>query len=167
MAQLSKISKFPHFTRLHDAQLVEKEGRADLFLVLDFEKRDLNQFLRHSSEGDFGEQEVMKMLYSMLCALNFLHTAGVMHRDVKPANFLVDPATWRVKLCDMGYARTIPLIYQPASKMASKRRLSQHVVSRWYRPPEVILMEPSYGPSVDVWSVGCVIAEVMTCSTEY
>jgi len=122
------------------------------------------------------------MVYSMLCSLNFIHSANVMHRDIKPQNFLLKE-DGSVVLCDFGYARAMPaqdLQVPKDKKMISEklkqtksvresrpRAISPHVVTRWYRPPEVILLEKDYNNSVDIWSSACVISEILACSKEY
>mmetsp|Transcript_19415 Transcript_19415/g.29821 ORF Transcript_19415/g.29821 Transcript_19415/m.29821 type:complete len:143 (-) Transcript_19415:425-853(-) len=104
---------------------------------------------------------IKKILYGLLSALDFLHSAKVVHRDIKPANILIDNDL-NIKLCDFGLARTL----SEEEAKAPKRRLSTHVVTRPYRPPEVILLEKKYGFSVDVWSAGCVLAELMAMSSD-
>lgn len=119
----------------------------------------------------------------MVCALNFIHKANVVHRDIKPGNILINN-NLQVFLCDFGLARTLPKIegnkkdysrekmaeklqeLQP-SREKSKRQLSNHVVTRYYRPPEIILNEKKYKPSVDVWSLGCILAEVIEHEDDY
>ena len=105
-----------------------------------------------------------------------------MHRDIKPQNFLMTHDK-TIKLCDFGYARTMPSeclkVPRHKSDLASslqesrmersskERALSPHIVTRWYRPPEVILLERAYNDSIDIWSSACVISELLTCSKEY
>ena len=86
----------------------------------------------------------------MLQALAFLHDLGVVHRDIKPENLLVTKDD-RVKLCDFGFARTLGQEGQP---------LTSYVATRWYRSPE-LLLTPSYGKKVDLWAVGCIMAEML------
>eukprot|EP00812_Abedinium_dasypus_P008322 NODE_2091_length_996_cov_349.686504.p1 GENE.NODE_2091_length_996_cov_349.686504~~NODE_2091_length_996_cov_349.686504.p1 ORF type:complete len:299 (+),score=44.90 NODE_2091_length_996_cov_349.686504:36-899(+) len=116
--------------------------------------------------------------------LKYIHASGIIHRDLKPANCLVNKDC-SVKICDFGLSRTIggrtppdpasaPLAAElptdgggegevalvVPSSMRMKRYLTTHVVTRWYRSPEVILLERNYGQAVDVWSAGCIFAEL-------
>ncbi|KAJ8935623.1 hypothetical protein NQ318_006466 [Aromia moschata] len=77
---------------------------------------------------------------------------SIIHRDVKPENVLVS-SLGVVKLCDFGFARLISL---------SGEACTGYVATRWYRAPELIVAEPNYGVGVDIWSVGCLFAEMMT-----
>lgn len=73
---------------------------------MEYVASDLEKLLSHDKkEIDFDEDHVVYILYNLLCSLNFLHSSGIMHRDVKPANILVD-SECRIKLCDFGLSRT-------------------------------------------------------------
>ena len=80
-----------------------------------------------------------------------LHAKGVCHRDVKPQNLLVDPASHVLKLCDFGSAKVLA----PGEPNIS------YICSRYYRAPELIFGATHYTPAIDVWSVGCVAAELL------
>jgi mitogen-activated protein kinase 1/3 len=130
---------------------------------------------------EFSEQHMISMIYSMLCSMNFMHSANIIHRDIKPANLLVD-ANCHVKVCDFGLSRSQPVLEVPARGRLSKREtaqtlnnerelrqqktrdLSNHVVSRWYRPPEIIMIEKNYNSAVDMWSTGCILSEMISCT---
>lgn len=122
------------------------------------------------------ELHVKTLLYNLLVGLKYVHSAGIYHRDLKPANCLVNQDC-SVKICDFGLARTVdkPAANQklPASPRGEqevvgvphtknmKKQLTGHVVTRWYRAPELILLQENYTEAIDVWSVGCIFAELM------
>ncbi|KAG2454634.1 hypothetical protein HYH02_000474 [Chlamydomonas schloesseri] len=91
----------------------------------------------------------------MLRALTYLHDHKILHRDIKPANILMDPDTCVAKLCDFGFARWTDCGPRDV------QRCTSYVVTRWYRAPEVLVSD-EYGPSSDVWSFGCLMAELAT-----
>ncbi|KAL2931347.1 Mitogen-activated protein kinase 7, partial [Bienertia sinuspersici] len=90
-------------------------------------------------------------LFQLLRGLRYLHSANILHRDLKPANLLVN-ANCDLKICDFGLSRTFK------DKGGS---MTEYVVTRWYRAPELLLHNDNYGASVDVWSVGCIFAEMI------
>ena len=93
---------------------------------------------------------------NLILAIESVHKRGFMHRDIKPNNILVNERL-DVKICDFGSARTIP----KSGTEGKGRPLSPHVISRSYRPPEVALLEPKYNHKADLWSVGCIIHELI------
>ncbi len=92
------------------------------------------------------------MIYQLLMALSYTHSANIIHRDVKPENILLD-STCEIKLCDFGLARGITE-EDPTMSTA-------YVQTRWYRAPELLLNHPTVTKSIDVWSAGCVMAELL------
>merc|ERR1719188_639721 len=96
---------------------------------------------------------VLILLYTFqTCrALAYLHAGGVVHRDIKPHNMLVDTGKGHVlKLCDFGSAA-------PLGK--GRPQLVAYICSRYYRAPELIFDSTQYDAAVDLWSIGCVLAE--------
>lgn len=87
----------------------------------------------------------------MFRSLAYIHALGICHRDIKPQNLLVDPSTHILKLCDFGSAK----------KLIKGEPNVSYICSRYYRAPELIFGCTDYAPAIDVWSVGCVIAELM------
>lgn len=84
----------------------------------------------------------------MLVSLSWFQ---IIHRDVKPENLLISDQGV-LKLCDFGFART-------TSKPGAK--YTDYVATRWYRAPELLVGDTQYGPSVDIWAVGCMFAEIL------
>ena len=91
------------------------------------------------------------MFFQLLCGLKYLHSANVLHRDLKPGNLLVN-ANCELKICDFGLAR---------KGRDNGQFMTEYVVTRWYRAPELLLCCDNYGTSIDVWSVGCIFAEIL------
>lgn len=89
-------------------------------------------------------------LYQLLRGLKYIHSANVIHRDLKPSNLLLN-ANCDLKICDFGLAR-------PTSE---NEFMTEYVVTRWYRAPELLLNSSDYTASIDVWSVGCIFMELM------
>ncbi|GAX82696.1 hypothetical protein CEUSTIGMA_g10122.t1 [Chlamydomonas eustigma] len=91
-------------------------------------------------------------LYQVLRGLKYMHSANILHRDLKPSNLLVN-ANCDLKICDFGLART--------SNNTEKEFMTEYVVTRWYRAPELLLSCSEYHTPIDMWSVGCIFAELL------
>lgn len=96
---------------------------------------------------------VQSFLRQILLAVNHAHMNCVMHRDLKPQNILVDASHDNVKVADFGLARS----FLPPFKAYTDK-----VVTLWYRAPELLLGVSSYSTGIDMWSVGCIFAEMLT-----
>jgi len=104
-------------------------------------------------------------MYQLLRGLLFLHSADVMHRDIKPCNLLVN-TNCDLKICDFGLARGIDTNSYNLAVETDKEfnlALTKYVVTRWYRAPEVVLdtRQKNYDEGIDLWAVGCCFAELM------
>nr|KAG5693422.1 hypothetical protein BaRGS_009895 [Batillaria attramentaria] len=100
--------------------------------------------------------EIKKVMQQLLNGLYFIHSNKILHRDMKAANILITK-TGVLKLADFGLAR--------AFSVSSKGlRYTNRVVTLWYRPPELLLGERNYGPAIDQWGAGCIMAEMWTRS---
>jgi len=137
----------PHIVRLRE--VVPCPPR--LYLVFDYMDFDLKQCLDKEFKKGMPAKLIQSCMYQILDGLAFCHARLVLHRDLKPQNVLID-LHGRVKLADFGLARA----FQP------KRTYTQEVVTLWYRAPELLLGQQEYTASVDLWSTGCILAE-LTC----
>uniref|UniRef100_U3BS38 mitogen-activated protein kinase n=1 Tax=Callithrix jacchus TaxID=9483 RepID=U3BS38_CALJA len=117
----------------------------DFYLVMPFMGTDLGKLMKHEK---LGEDRIQFLVYQMLKGLKYIHAAGIIHRDLKPGNLAVNEDC-ELKILDFGLAR------QADSEMTG------YVVTRWYRAPEVILNWMRYTQTVDIWSVGCIMAELL------
>ncbi|KZT67156.1 kinase-like protein [Daedalea quercina L-15889] len=126
-----------------------------IYMVFEFAEHDFLQVIHHHSQSRTAvPMPVLKSLtYQLLNGLLYLHNAHIIHRDLKPANILIT-AGGVVKIGDLGLAR---LTYQPLQPLFMGDKV---VVTIWYRAPELLLGAKHYNKAVDVWAVGCVMAEL-------
>ncbi|XP_052008713.1 mitogen-activated protein kinase 12 isoform X2 [Xyrauchen texanus] len=117
----------------------------DFYLVMPFMGTDLGKLMKMER---MSEDRVQYLVYQMLRGLKYIHAAGIIHRDLKPGNLAINEEC-ELKILDFGLAR------QADSEMTG------YVVTRWYRAPEVILSWMHYTQTVDIWSVGCIMAEML------
>ena len=123
---------------------------ADVYLVMEKMDSDLQKII--ASKQELSDEHYQFILYQMLRALYFLHSANIIHRDFKPSNVLINEDC-TVKLCDFGMSRGIK---------EENVLLTEYVVTRYYRAPEVMLSSHHYSKKIDVWSVGCAFAELLS-----
>lgn len=127
---------------------MQSEGK--LYLVFEFLDKDLKRYM--DSVRDLMDPMLIKSyLYQMIRGLHFCHARGVMHRDLKPQNLLVNKEG-KLKLADFGLARAFSLPI---------RALTHEVVTLWYRAPEVLLGSRHYAPPVDMWAIGTIFVEMV------
>jgi len=108
--QLSQMEENCHTSKLLDVIFPSDFTNAEnkyIFMVIEFIDVDLHSLLDHEKFAEMDEQKITKLLYNILCALNYLHKAGVVHRDIKPANILVRPDL-SIAVCDFGMTRKLP-----------------------------------------------------------
>lgn len=123
----------------------------DVFMVFEFVDYDLSGLLK-SSSLKLTDKHIKSYLYQLLSGVAFLHENKILHRDIKSANLLVSRQNV-LKIADWGLARTVD---------ADVHKLTNPVVTLWYRSPELILGSKQYNGGVDVWSVGCIFGEMQT-----
>lgn len=142
-----KELQHPNIVRLYD--VVHTERR--LTLVFEYLDQDLKKYL-DICEGGLEVTILKSFLYQLLCGVAFCHTHRVLHRDLKPQNLLIN-REGKLKLADFGLARAfgIPV-----------RSYTHEVVTLWYRAPDVLMGSRTYSTPVDIWSVGCIFAEMAT-----
>jgi mitogen-activated protein kinase 7 len=114
---------------------------------------DLHSIIR--SQQPLSDQHYQFFIYQICRGLKYIHSAEVLHRDLKPGNLLVN-ADCELKICDFGLARGV---LPPPEQNGGF--LTEYVATRWYRAPEVMLSFRSYSKAIDMWSVGCILAELL------
>jgi len=123
-----------------------------LYLVFEYLNHDLRKFMDLAKPKGIAKPLVKSLLWQMVRGIAYCHSHRVLHRDLKPQNLLIDKQG-RLKLADFGLARTFGV---PA------RTYTHEVVTLWYRAPEILLGSKVYLVAVDVWSIGCIFAEMLT-----
>lgn len=145
----------PYIVKLEEVVHSEaRSGTPVLFLVFEFLDHDLKQFMSWTYGKGVGieAQLAKEFCYQILLGLKYCHANSIMHRDLKPQNLLIDVKTKTIKLADFGLGRVFSL---PVSKY------THEVVTLWYRAPEILLGSKLYSTGVDLWSVGCILAEMV------
>ena len=134
----------------------DPEGFIDVFIVFDHMESDLGTVIRANCET-LSPAHHRVLLYQLLRGIAFIHGCGVVHRDLKPQNILVN-GNCKLKICDLGIARPYGEAHTPV-------KWTDYVATRWYRAPELIgRTNGRYTQAVDIWSVGCIFAEVILCA---
>eukprot|EP00929_Paragymnodinium_shiwhaense_P002800 TRINITY_DN103093_c0_g1_i1.p1 TRINITY_DN103093_c0_g1~~TRINITY_DN103093_c0_g1_i1.p1 ORF type:complete len:521 (-),score=75.24 TRINITY_DN103093_c0_g1_i1:609-2144(-) len=127
----------------------------DVYLVTSLMETDLSLVIK--SQQSISSDVCMFFVYQVLRALKYIHSADVVHRDIKPRNLLVN-SDCDLRICDFGLARHVPDgEHRVAGCMAP---LTDYVCTRWYRAPELLCSWERYSTAVDVWSTGCVFDEL-------
>ncbi|GMI77170.1 hypothetical protein like AT1G07880 [Hibiscus trionum] len=126
----------------------EKEKFNDVYIAYELMDTDLHQIIRSSQA--LTDDHCQYFLYQLLRGLKYIHSANVLHRDLKPSNLLLD-ANCDLKICDFGLARTT----------SETDFMTEYVVTRWYRAPELLLNCLEYTAAIDIWSVGCILMEII------
>lgn len=120
-----------------------------LYMVTHLMGADLNNIIRTQKLSD---DHVQFLVYQILRGLKYIHSAGIIHRDLKPSNIGVNEDC-ELKILDFGLARP------------TESEMTGYVATRWYRAPEIMLNWMHYNQTVDIWSVGCIMAELLTGRT--
>ncbi|QLQ81010.1 hypothetical protein HG537_0E03650 [Torulaspora globosa] len=144
-----------NITCLYDMDIVfYPDGQfAGLYLYEELMECDMHQIIK--SEQPLTDAHYQSFIYQILCGLKYIHSADVLHRDLKPGNLLVN-ADCQLKICDFGLARGYS-----ENPEENNQFLTEYVATRWYRAPEIMLSYQGYTRAIDVWSTGCILAEFL------
>ncbi|KAI8338174.1 mitogen-activated protein kinase [Chlamydoabsidia padenii] len=124
----------------------------EVYLIQELMETDMHRVIRTQ---DLSDDHCQYFTYQTLRALKAMHSANILHRDLKPSNLLLN-ANCDLKICDLGLARS--------SNSADENSgfMTEYVATRWYRAPEIMLTFKEYTKAIDVWSVGCILAEMLS-----
>lgn len=130
-----------------------------VYLVQELMETDLQKIINNRNTSPLTDDHIQYFTYQILRALKSIHSAQVIHRDLKPSNLLLN-SNCDLKVCDFGLSRC------QASSSDSRETLvgfmTEYVATRWYRAPEIMLTFQEYTTAMDIWSVGCILAEMVS-----
>ncbi|KAH2755161.1 hypothetical protein KXV64_003006 [Aspergillus fumigatus] len=151
LREIQTLLEARHTNIVYLREVVMGTKMDDVFLVMDFLEHDLKTLLDDMREP-FLPSEIKTLMLQILSGVEFLHSHWIMHRDLKTSNLLMNNRG-EIKIADFGMARYYG---DPPPK------LTQLVVTLWYRSPELLLGAEKYGPEIDMWSIGCIFGELLT-----
>ncbi|KAH6594836.1 hypothetical protein BASA50_006310 [Batrachochytrium salamandrivorans] len=153
--QIMRLVSHPNIVALQSFFYSNGEKKDEVFLnlVLEYVPETVYRASRHFSKmkQSMPMLSVKLYMYQLFRSLAYIHSLGICHRDIKPQNLLLDPTLGILKLCDFGSAKIL---------ISGEPNVS-YICSRYYRAPELIFGSTNYDVSIDIWSSGCVMAELM------
>lgn len=150
MREINILSSLPPHPSIVGIRDVAVDEWWRVFVVMEHMETDLNKWMK-SQTKPLTLSELKSIMKQILQGMKFLHENGVMHRDLKPANILINTKKAQVKICDFGLSR-------PGM---GEGPYTPGVVTQWYRAPELLAGVESYSNAIDMWSVGCIMAELV------
>lgn len=153
LREIKLLGHFQHENIVGLRDLIPSVGPfEDLSIVLDYMDTDLHKIIY--SPNTLTDDHLQYFVYQLLRGLKYIHSANVIHRDLKPSNLLLN-ANCHLKICDFGLARGCGGTNTP------ENYLTEYVVTRWYRAPEIMCACEAYDYKIDVWAAGCILAELL------
>ena len=146
-----------NITCLYDLDITNPSAFNEVYLYEELMEADLHAIIR--SGQPLTDAHFQSFIYQTLCGLKYIHSANVLHRDLKPGNLLVN-ADCELKICDFGLARGFDPD-QNTVMSGQQEFMTEYVATRWYRAPEIMLSHQNYNTAIDLWSVGCILAELL------
>ncbi|KAI6016060.1 kinase-like protein [Pisolithus microcarpus] len=150
---LRHFSNHENITGLIDMDAIYPNFQ-EIYIFMEPMEADLHQIIK--SGQTLTNEHVQYFLYQVLRGMKYIHSASVIHRDLKPGNLLVN-SDCELKICDFGLSRGFDST--PDEHIGSQ--LTEYVATRWYRAPEIMLSFRRYTTAIDVWSIGCIFAELL------
>jgi len=149
--EISMLKELRHASIVCLEDVIMQENR--LYLIFEYLPMDLKRFLDNLDKDKMMDPSLVRsFLYQITQGIAYCHQRRILHRDLKPQNLLVDVKSNVIKLADFGLARVVGIPI---------RAYTHEVVTLWYRSPEILLGSPRYSTGVDIWSMGCIFAEMV------
>ncbi|KAI0050979.1 Pkinase-domain-containing protein [Auriscalpium vulgare] len=155
---LRELTLLRHFSNHENITgLIDVDAIADsfneMYLFMEPMEADLHQIIK--SGQMLTSEHVQYFTYQILRGMKYVHSASVVHRDLKPGNLLVN-SDCELKICDFGLSRGFD-----SAPDEGASQMTEYVATRWYRAPEIMLAFKRYSTAIDVWSIGCILAELL------
>lgn len=152
--KILRLLNHENIIRIKSIQLPRSsEDLEEIYVISELMETDLSSIIK--SPQPLSDEHCQFFLYQILRGLKYMHTACILHRDLKPRNLLVN-SNCDLKICDFGLARpNVPELRVKSTQM------TDYVATRWYRAPEVLLAYKKYSTAMDMWSVGCIFSELL------
>lgn len=155
LREIKILTRFKHENIIDIRDIIRASSiqrMRDVYIVQCLMETDLYKLLKTQK---LSNDHICYFLYQILRGLKYIHSANVLHRDLKPSNLLLN-TTCDLKICDFGLARVADPDHDHTGF------LTEYVATRWYRAPEIMLNSKGYTKSIDIWSVGCILAEMIS-----
>ncbi|KDO21222.1 CMGC/CDKL protein kinase [Saprolegnia parasitica CBS 223.65] len=149
MREIRILKQLKHENIVNLIEVFRRKGK--LYLVFEYVEKTILEEIEKNPEG-LEPHAIRSLMWQLIRAIHYCHEHNIIHRDIKPENLLVSK-NGVLKLCDFGFARTLA---------AAGAKYTDYVSTRWYRAPELLVGDVSYGKAVDIWAVGCMLAEITT-----
>jgi len=155
-AQIVKNLNHPNVIKVHHIFFSQKARGTFLHLVMDHLSSNLFEFIQKYKRSNMSIpiDDIRLSMYQICRGMSYIHGMGICHRDIKPQNILINPDTLKVSVCDFGSAKSL----------VDNEWNKTYICSRFYRAPELLFQSNYYTTAVDIWSIGCVMAELFRLS---
>jgi mitogen-activated protein kinase 15 len=151
--EIMLLQEIEHDNIVKILNVLKAENERDIYIVTDLMESDLHAVIKANILEDVHKRFV---IYQLLKALKYIHSGAVLHRDLKPSNILIN-SDCRASLADWGLSRSL----SSTNTAAGNAMMTDYVATRFYRCPEILLGSSTYSYGVDMWAVGCILAEMI------